>query len=70
MVIAIIFAGLAICAAVIAWIWDRRALSREYQEMEHMTPEQAHRRALVLKYLPQSDIEMKLIEDAIARGEM
>lgn len=48
----------------VCWLWmtENRALSRLYQEMETMTPRDAYRRGLVLKYLPQCQIDMDEID--------
>jgi predicted acyl esterase len=53
-----------------AWIWEKRDEAKDWRETDNLPPEQAHRRRLFLRYLPQTEDEARLIDEAIARGEM
>ena len=49
------------------WLLTQQETSRAYAEMESMTPRDAYRRELVLKYLPQCQQDMDEIDEILEK---
>ena len=56
---------LSLIGIVFILIWDHNDLTRLYAEMDAMTPRDAYRRSLVLKYLPQCQQDMDEIIEMV-----
>lgn len=52
------------------WLWDAQDEQSEWYKASKLPPKERHRREMYLTYLPQSEYEAQLLDEAIDRGEL